>query len=145
MDDYLNDDLGPANPDCHITFKECTLENTAPQVYTVWADHQTRDLLSNRQADNNSLIKPYLNGGVYEKSDIQIQNIMQRHRMSTHMNRPKMHRPRTKNRSYAIMNQTKNVGDIIYVPQHELDFLEMSDHIKYINNEDLSQFKKPVQ
>ena len=55
----------------------------------MWADHQLRETvgsgngnpLSNRGQDNNVLIKPYLNG-VYEKSDMQIQNIMQRHRQS---------------------------------------------------------------
>lgn len=80
MEDYLNDDVG-ANQPSNITFKECSMmDEPTPPMFTVWADHQNArgdvmNPLSNRQTDNNSLIKPYLNG-VYEKSDIQIQSIM---------------------------------------------------------------------
>jgi hypothetical protein len=126
MEDYLNDDVG-TNPPSQINYKECSLDNPAPQMFTMWADHHTRDMmnpLSNRQTDNNSLIKPYLNG-VYEKSDIQIQSIMQRHRISSHM-RNKTQKQR-KEKPLAMVNS--HFDELMFVPRHEVDFLEMRDQM----------------
>ena len=76
MDDYLNDDLNCRN-NGQGSYQENFIENSqgGQEVFSMWADHQnidTSNLPLDNRPENNNFIKPYLNGGVYEKSDKQI-------------------------------------------------------------------------
>lgn len=124
LEDYNvgDDSLGGAPTPYDVTFKDSSFDNqTAPQLFRVWAEHQQDsradvNSLNNGKNDSNNLIKPYLNEGVYEKSNIEIQSIMQRHRIRSSNKSGKKHKPRGQNRSLANTNLVPK--DLIYVPQH---------------------------
>lgn len=118
-----------------VTFKENSFDNkTSPQLFKVWAEHHHDSRIDinsiNNGVDSNSYIQPYLNGGVYEKSDIQIQSIMQRHRIRSSNKGTKKHKPRAQNRSLASNNLAPK--DLIYVPMNgnNSDYSKSSSRVK---------------
>lgn len=78
--------------------------------------------LSSRQTDSGAAyIGPYLYGGVYEKSDIQIQNIMQRHRVSGYLKQRTT--KLTKNQPSSIQVNNSDLENVIIVPKHKINFI----------------------